>query len=37
MEPAKQAFALMSQYGGKDVVGDVTDLDDGTFWKGFHK
>jgi NitT/TauT family transport system substrate-binding protein len=37
MEPAKQAFALMAQYGGKDVVGDVTDLDDGTFWKGFHK
>lgn len=37
MDPAKQAFALMAQYGGKDVVGDVTDLDDGTFWKGFHK
>ena len=37
MGPAKQAFALMAQFGGKDVVGDVTDLDDGTFWKGFHK
>lgn len=37
MEPAKQAFALMAQFGGKDVVGDVTNLDDGTFWKGFHK
>jgi len=37
MAPAKQAFALMAQYGGKDVVGDVTDLDDGTFWEGFHK
>lgn len=37
MAPAKQAFALMAKYGGKDVVGDVTDLDDGTFWKGFHK
>jgi NitT/TauT family transport system substrate-binding protein len=37
MEPAKQSFALMAQFGGKDVVGDVTDLDDGTFWKGYHK
>lgn len=37
MAPAKQAFELMAQFGGKDVVGDVTDLDDGTFWKGFHK
>ena len=37
MDPAKQAFALMAQFGGKDVVGDVTDLDDGTFWKGYHK
>ena len=37
MQPAAQAFALMAQYGGKDVVGDVTDLDPGTFWKGYHK
>ena len=37
MQPAEQAFALMAQYGGKDVVGDVTDLDPGTFWKGYHK
>ena len=34
---AGQAFALMAKYGGKDVVGDVTDLADGTFWKGYHK
>ena len=37
MDPAGQAFALMAKYGGKDVVGDVTDLADGTFWKGYHK
>jgi NitT/TauT family transport system substrate-binding protein len=37
MAPARQAFELMAQFGGKDVVGDVTDLDDGTFWKGFEK
>jgi len=37
MQPAEQAFALMAKYGGKDVVGDVTDLADGTFWKGYHK
>jgi NitT/TauT family transport system substrate-binding protein len=37
MQPAEQSFALMAKYGGKDVVGDVTDLDPGTFWKGYHK
>ena len=37
MQPAAEAFALMAKYGGKDVVGDATDLDAGTFWKGFHK
>jgi NitT/TauT family transport system substrate-binding protein len=37
MQPAAEAFALMSKFGGPDVVGDATDLADGTFWRGFHK
>lgn len=37
MQTAEEAFALMAKYGGKDVVGDVTELADGTFWKGYHK
>jgi len=37
MAPAAEAFALMAQYGGADVVGDATTLDEGTFWKGYHK
>lgn len=37
MKPAAEAFALMAQYGGADVVGDATSLDEGTFWKGYHK
>ena len=37
MQPAEQAFAVMAQFGGKDVVGDATSLAVGTFWKGFGK
>lgn len=34
---AGESFALMAKYGGPDVVGDATAIDDGTFWKGYHK
>ena len=34
---ATDAFALMAQYGGADVVGDSPTLADGTFWKGYRK
>jgi NitT/TauT family transport system substrate-binding protein len=37
MGAAAESFALMAKFGGDDVVGDVTDLDDGTFYKGYHK
>lgn len=37
MKPAEQAFELMAKYGGKDVVGDTTELADGTFYKGYRK
>ena len=37
MKPAEESFALMAQYGGKDVVGDATEIAKGTFWKGYRK
>ncbi|WP_374626221.1 ABC transporter substrate-binding protein [Devosia sp.] len=37
MKPAEESFALMAQYGGKDVVGDATEIAEGTFWKGYRK
>ena len=29
---AKEAFAIMAKFGGKDVVGDITEIPDGTFY-----
>ena len=37
MTPAEESFAVMAKFGGKDVVGDATELADGTFWEGYHK
>lgn len=37
MAPAAEAFAVMAKFGGKDVVGDATEIADGTFWKGYQK
>jgi NitT/TauT family transport system substrate-binding protein len=37
MKPATESFALMAQFGGKDVVGDITEIPDGTFFKGYRK
>jgi NitT/TauT family transport system substrate-binding protein len=34
---AGTSFEVMAKFGGPDVVGDVTDLDAGTFYKGYHK
>lgn len=34
---AGESFALMAQYGGPDVVGDATAIDEGTFWRGYRK
>ena len=37
MGPAAESFAVMAKFGGSDVVGDATELADGTFYKGFRK
>ena len=37
MKPAEEAFALMAKYGGPDVVGPSTELENGTFYKGYRK
>lgn len=37
MGAAKEAFALMAEFGGTDLVGDTTKLDAGTFWRGYRK
>jgi NitT/TauT family transport system substrate-binding protein len=34
---AAQTFALLSQYGGSDVVGENKTLASGTFWEGYSK
>lgn len=34
---AEQAFALLAQFGGSEVVGDQTALAPGTFWQGYSK
>ena len=37
MGSAAEAFAVVAQFGGPDVVGDATELADGTFYKGYRK
>lgn len=34
-DAATAAYALFAQYGGKEVVGDDTELAPGTFWQGY--
>jgi NitT/TauT family transport system substrate-binding protein len=35
IDAAAQSFALMVQYGGAELVGDSTEIAEGTFWDGF--
>ena len=35
MQPATESFAVMAKFGGKDVVGDITEIPDGTFYKDY--
>jgi NitT/TauT family transport system substrate-binding protein len=35
IDAATQSFALMAQYGGTELVGDISELAEGTFWAGF--
>lgn len=37
MGAAAEAFALMAEYGGSDLVGETDTLDPGTFWQGYSK
>lgn len=37
MDAAKEAFALMAEFGGSELVGDEATLDAGTFWRGYRK
>ena len=37
MGAAREAFALMAEYGGSELVGDKDRLDAGTFWRGYRK
>lgn len=37
VQAATQTYALLAQYGGSDVIGDVPDLAAGTFWSGYSR
>jgi NitT/TauT family transport system substrate-binding protein len=37
MDSAERSFALMAQYGGAELVGDVPTLAEGTFWEGYSR
>lgn len=37
IQAAEQSFALMAEFGGAELVGDVPTLAEGTFWKGYSK
>lgn len=34
---AQAAFSLMAEYGGAELVGDVPELAEGTFWAGYSR
>lgn len=34
-QAADEAFALMAEYGGPELVGESETMDPGTFWKGY--
>lgn len=37
IDAAAQAFALMAEFGGSELVGDSDTLAEGTFWRGYQK
>ena len=37
MAAAKEAFALMAEFGGSELVGEKSTLDANTFWRGYRK
>lgn len=37
MDAAENTFALMAEYGGSELVGDVPTLAEGTFWEGYSR
>jgi NitT/TauT family transport system substrate-binding protein len=37
IEAARKSFDIMAEYGGPDLVGDQSEMPEGTFWNGYSR